>query len=211
MGRVIFWDVDTQRDFMEPGGALYVPGAEALVPNLERLTRHARTGAARMVASVCDHTETDAEISLTPDFARTFPPHCLRGTPGQEKIAATRPTRPLVIENRPYDRATLAALLAGHEGEIVIKKQRFDVFTNPATETLVDLLCPERVVVYGVAQEVCVDRAIVGLARRGWRVAFVKDAARAIDPEAAARCADEWRRLGVAFVTTRDVVEPVPG
>ena len=28
----IFWEVDVQRDFMLPGGNLYVPGAEKLVP-----------------------------------------------------------------------------------------------------------------------------------------------------------------------------------
>ncbi len=35
----IFWEVDVQRDFVLPGGNLYVPGAEKLLPNIRRLDR----------------------------------------------------------------------------------------------------------------------------------------------------------------------------
>ena len=35
---VIFWDVDTQHDFMDPDGKLYVQGAELIKPKLEQLT-----------------------------------------------------------------------------------------------------------------------------------------------------------------------------
>jgi nicotinamidase-related amidase len=38
----IFWEVDVQRDFMLPGGKLYVPGAENLLPNIRKLTDAAR-------------------------------------------------------------------------------------------------------------------------------------------------------------------------
>jgi nicotinamidase-related amidase len=34
MARVIFWDVDTQYDFMRADGKLYVPDAEHIIPNL---------------------------------------------------------------------------------------------------------------------------------------------------------------------------------
>lgn len=207
MARLVFWDVDTQRDFMEPSGRMYVPDAEGIVRNLQRLTRFIRARGGTLVASVCDHTESDAEISPTPDYRRTFPPHCLRGTPGQEKIAATRLRDPVVIENRPYAHGELAALLPERGGEVLIEKQQFDVFTNPATTTLVALLRPDPAVVYGVAQDVCVDRAIVGLAGAGCRLFFVEDAARSIDAEVAARCAAEWRRLGVVFTTTKAIVE----
>ena len=39
--RVIFWDVDTQYDFMKADGKLYVPDAEQLIPNLKKLTDYA--------------------------------------------------------------------------------------------------------------------------------------------------------------------------
>ena len=37
-----FFDIDTQIDFMLPQGKLYVPGAEAIIPNLSRLMACAR-------------------------------------------------------------------------------------------------------------------------------------------------------------------------
>src|SRR5437867_10288638 len=98
---VLFWDVDTQRDFMISTGKLYVPGAVEITGNLERLTRAARLNAIRIVATVDDHRLEDPEIALkNPDFRTTFPPHCLHGTPGQEKIPQTRPINPLHVENR---------------------------------------------------------------------------------------------------------------
>jgi nicotinamidase/pyrazinamidase len=161
MVRLVFWDVDTQRDFMEPDGALYVPRAETLKPQLERLTRYARERGITIVASVDDHQDTDLEISGSPDFRHTFPPHCLRGTPGQEKILATRLHHPVVLDNRPYEPDELARLLPAQSAEIVIRKQQFDVFSNPATKTLLSVLRPDTVAVYGVALDVCVDQTIL--------------------------------------------------
>ena len=35
--KIVFWEVDAQADFMLPGGKLYVPGAEKIIPNIQRL------------------------------------------------------------------------------------------------------------------------------------------------------------------------------
>ena len=207
MVRLIFWDVDTQRDFMEPDGALYVPQAEALTPQLERLTRYARERGITIVASMDDHEDSDPEISHSPDFRLTFPPHCLRGTAGREKIPPTQLHHPVVLENRPYEHNELARLLPAQGAEIIITKQQFDVFSNPATPTLLSVLRPDTVAVYGVALDVCVHQAILGLTGCVRRVLFVEDAARAIDQKAAERCTAHWLRLGVTFTTTHEIVE----
>ena len=89
MPRVIFWDVDTQYDFMKADGKLYVPEAEHVIPNLKRLTDYAHSHGIRIVASADDHVMSHAEISEQPDWKTTFPAHCLRGTPGQKKIPET--------------------------------------------------------------------------------------------------------------------------
>ena len=207
MTRPVFWDVDTQRDFMEPDGALYVPGAEAIVDNLRRLTDYARAHHITVVASVCDHAPGDAELSATPDFRTTFPPHCLHGSHGQEKIPVTRLDDAVVIENRAYADAELRALLPARGGGIVIRKQALDVFTNPATATVVRLLDPDPVVVYGVATEHCVDLAVMSLLRAGRRVYCVEDAVRPIDASAGARCAARWTRTGAVLLTTAAIVD----
>jgi nicotinamidase/pyrazinamidase len=206
MKRLVFWDVDTQRDFMEPDGALYVPGAEEIVDNLRRLTDHARGRQITVVASVDDHTPEDPEISVTPDFRATFPAHCLRGSRGQEKIPATRLDDPVVIENRTYADAELLALLPARGGAVVIKKQALDVLSNPATTPLIRLLDPDPVVVYGVAAEFCVNLAVAALLRAERRVYCVADAMRAVDPAAGARCAERWKQSGAVLTTTGAVL-----
>jgi nicotinamidase/pyrazinamidase len=203
----IFWDVDTQVDFMVPGGKLYVPDAAAITANLDRLTRHARERGIPRVASVDDHTLFDPEISDTPDFRETFPPHCLHGTDGQKKIPATAMASPVVVPNRPEDPDALRARLRGHRGEILIEKSRFDVFTNPNTGAVLDLLAPATIVVYGVAQDVCDAHAIRGfLERGGASVVFVEDAARPIDAGRGRELLEEWRRQGVRVIRTGDVL-----
>jgi nicotinamidase/pyrazinamidase len=203
----IFWDVDTQVDFMVPGGKLYVPDAAAITANLERLTRHARERGIPRVASVADHTPQDPAISDTPDFRDTFPPHCLHGTEGQKKIPATAMASAVVVPNRPEDPAALRARLRGHRGEILIEKSRFDVFTNPNTGTVLEALAPATIVVYGVAQDVCDAHAIRGfLERGGTEVVFVQDAARPIDAARGRELLAEWKRQGVRVVRTADVL-----
>ena len=88
----LLWDVDTQVDFIDANGKLAVPEAEARVPAMARLVEWARREGIPHVASADDHELTDPEISESPDYADTFPPHCLRGTRGADKIAATEQT-----------------------------------------------------------------------------------------------------------------------
>jgi nicotinamidase-related amidase len=95
----------------------------------------------------------------------------------------------------------------GHRGEIVIEKSRFDVFTNPNTDTVLEALAPDSIVVYGVAQDVCDAHAIRGFLERGRaRIVFVEDAARPIDAARGRDLVDKWRRRGVRVVRTDDVL-----
>src|SRR3954468_23952493 len=100
--RRILWDVDTQVDFMEPSGKLYVPNARDVAPAMERLVGAARAAGIVHVASADDHELTDPELSDSPDFGNTFPPHCLRGTRGAEKIMETKQRDPLPLSLVPY-------------------------------------------------------------------------------------------------------------
>src|SRR5437899_5190182 len=102
---VIFWDVDTQVDFMHQDGKLYVPDAESIIPNLKRLTDYAHAHGVRIVASADDHVPGHRELSATPDFRETFPLHCMRGTPGQKKIPETALRTPLVTNPKTVEPA----------------------------------------------------------------------------------------------------------
>ncbi len=198
--RPVLWDVDTQVDFMEPDGRLYVPGADATRDVMGRLVRAACEAGIVHVASADDHLATDTEISDAPDFVTTFPPHCMRGTPGAAKIPETAQAAPLVIES-----AAIATLISGHR-EFLLTKQSTDVFTNPNAAALLDFIAPSEVIVFGVATDVCDHAAIVGMRDRGWNVAFVEDAASGLSGERVAVCTAEWRERGVRFTTADQVI-----
>ena len=204
MNRVL-WDVDTQVDFMLPHGKLYVPGAEQTIPAMQRLVEAARAAGLVHVASADDHEITDPEISDEPDFRNTYPPHCLRGTVGAEKIAETKQADPLPLGELPIPPGLVPGLVDGKR-EVLVLKKNFNVFTNPNTDPLLTALDPDEVIVFGVATDVCDDAAILGLLQRGRRVRFVEDAARALDESLAAQLTAVWRERGVAFATVDEVV-----
>ena len=203
-GRIL-WDVDTQVDFMLPEGKLYVPGAEEVAPAMAQLVAAARDAHIVHVASADDHELTDPEISDEPDFQNTYPPHCLRGTPGAEKVQETKQSDPLPLSLVPFPPGLVPGLVEGRR-EILLLKKNFDVFTNPNADALLAALDPDEIIVFGVATDVCDDAAIRGFLRRGRRVRFVEDAARGLDEKRVAACTNEWRAGGVEFTTVADVV-----
>jgi nicotinamidase/pyrazinamidase len=203
--RVVLWDVDTQVDFMLPHGKLYVPGAEETAPAMGRLVAAAREAGVVHVASADDHELTDPEISDDPDWRNTYPPHCLRGTPGAEKIPETEQEDPLPLSLTPYPPGLVPGLVEGRR-ELLLLKKNFNVFTNPNTDSLLDALDPEEIVVFGVATDVCDDAAIRGFLQRGRRVRFVEDAARGLNEERVAACTVAWRERGVEFTTADEAV-----
>jgi nicotinamidase/pyrazinamidase len=173
---------------------------------MQRLVQAAREAGITHVASADDHELTDPEISDEPDFRNTYPPHCLRGTRGAEKIPETEQDDPLPLSFVPYPPGLLPDLLAGRR-EILFLKKNFNVFTNPNTEPALEALDPDELVVFGVATDVCDDAAIRGFLQRGRRVSFVEDAARGLDEERVEAVTKAWREAGVAFTTVDEVTK----
>jgi nicotinamidase/pyrazinamidase len=191
---------------MLPDGKLYVPGAEETIPAMQRLVAAARDAGIVHVASADDHELTDPEISVDPDFRNTYPPHCLRGTHGAQKIPETEQANPFPFSIVPYPPGMVPELVVDHR-EILLLKKNFNVFTNPNTEPLLDALDPEEIVVFGVATDVCDDAAILGFLLRGRRVVFVEDAARGLDEERVEAVKKVWRERGVEFAGADDVAQ----
>ncbi len=191
MKNIFFLDVDTQRDFMLSSGALYVPGAERIIPKLRRLFDFARKNEITILSSADAHVENDPEF-------QQFPPHCVQGTDGQRKLDETLLPRPLIIQNKPVDRNLLDAVRK-HQ-QIIVEKPSLDLFSNPVTERLLRVL-PPRAIVFGVTTEYCVKLACVGLRNRGVHTAVVSDAIRAITPKAEKTALEEMQKAGVEFIT----------
>ena len=196
----VLWDVDTQFDFVQPGGKLAVPDAPAAVPAMARLVAAARAAGVPHVASADDHELTDDEISDAPDYALTYPPHCLRGTRGAEKIAETQQEDPVPLALTEVPEHWLQGR------EFLLLKKHFDVFTNPNADRLLELLDPEEVILFGVATDVCNAAAIRGLLARGRTVTFVEEASRGLDDARTAEFLTEWRAGGVRFATADEAI-----
>jgi nicotinamidase/pyrazinamidase len=201
---VLLWDVDTQVDFVRSNGKLPVPDAETAVPAMERLVRWAKETGVTHLATADDHELTDPEISDEPDYETTFPPHCLRGTPGVAKIPETAQRDPLPLSLTPYPPGLVPALVRGRR-ELLVLKKTYSAFSNPNLEPLLEALDPDEVLVFGVATDVCNHAAIMGLLARGRKVAFVEDASRGLSEERVAAAVDRWRAGGVRFTSSIEV------
>jgi nicotinamidase/pyrazinamidase len=195
---IVFWEVDTQADFMLPGGKLYVPGAERLLPNIRRLTDAARQGRVFLVSHGCYHTPDDPEF-------KTFPPHCIKGTPGSAYVPEALTEKVFTVANNP------ASALPGNLDQyqqVHLEKQTLDIFESLHADELVKRIGDDKeFVVFGVVTEYCVRLAAKGLLERGRRVSVVKDAIETLKAEDGARTVAELQSLGAKFITTGQALE----
>jgi len=193
----ILWEVDVQRDFMLPGGKLYVPGAEKLLPNIRRLTDVARSGRVFLVSHGDFHANDD------PEFA-TFPPHCIKGTPGAELLPEALTEKVVRVTNE--EGANIPEDLFQYQ-QIVLEKQTLDIFQSRHADALLARLRRDaEFVVYGVVTEFCVNFAARGLLERGRRVALVADAIETLNRGDSERTIAELVRMGARVTTTQAVL-----
>jgi nicotinamidase/pyrazinamidase len=193
----IFWEVDVQGDFMLPGGHLYVPGAEKLLPNVRRLTDAARQGEVFLVSHGCFHTPDDPEFKI-------FPPHCVKGTAGAELVPEALTERVARVPNEPE--AKLPEDLSSYQ-QILLEKQTLNIFESRYADALVRKLGSRaEFVVFGVVTEYCVSFAAKGLLERGRRVAVVRDAIETLKQEDGQRTISELQALGARLTTTHQAL-----
>jgi nicotinamidase/pyrazinamidase len=190
--KTVFFDVDSQIDFLYPAGALYVPGAETIVGSIARLNRYAAEHGIVVISDMDSHAEDDPEF-------RSWPPHCVVGTAGQHKPAATLLEKRVVVPSAPCEPALQGAQ------QILLEKQTLDCFTNRNLAQMLAGLGAARYVVYGVVTEICVKFAAWGLLKTGRRVDLVTDAVRSLDRSAALEMQREFTAQG-GVLTTVDAV-----
>jgi nicotinamidase/pyrazinamidase len=189
-----FLDVDTQVDFIEPSGKLYARGAEAIKPNLARLVAFARAEKIPLISSVDAHAERDSELSQ-------YPPHCLRGTKGQEKLAETQSPRMTFVPS-----AATKTLPDPRTAHVVLEKQVFPVFGNANAAAVLAKAGADTFYVFGVVTEVCVKAAVLGLLERGYAVRVVADAIWPIEPANGEAAKKEMVAKGARLVTTDEAL-----
>lgn len=197
--KTVLWQVDLQRDFMLPGGALYVQGAERLLPNIRRLVDLARSRRAFLISSACQHAPNDPEFS-------EFPPHCLRGTPGAELLPEARAGKLYTVPNEHG--FTLTGDLLECE-QILFEKQNINVFTNPHVGATVDRFPRDtEFIVFGVVTEYCVQMAANGLLDRGRRTAVVVDAIETLNKDVGQRTLAQLAARGARLINADEICYP---
>ena len=190
--KTVFVDVDTQLDFMSPSGALYVPGAENILDKIAALNRLAGERAIFLISTMDAHSEND------PEFVK-WPPHCVAGTLGQRKPAATLLDRRAIISSKPGEYKVDEAQ------QLLLEKQHLDCFTNPNLAGILETIGADRYVVYGVVTEYCVNYAASGLLATGKRVEIVTDAVKGLDGAEAERTMRGFAAAGGFLIDTAAV------
>ncbi len=165
--------VDVQNDFADPEGGLYVQDGEEVVPVINEEIAAARAAGALVVYTQDWHPET------TPHFAKdggTWPVHCIAGTWGAELHPALE-----VVDDAPvvrkgvdggdgYSGFSVRDPVSGEESATELGRHLEEAGT-------------ERVVVAGLAGDVCVKETALDARERGYEVELPLPTTRMVELE----------------------------
>lgn len=205
MGK-IFWDVDTQYDFMKEDGALSVPGAEEIIPKLKEVNDYAKENNYKVLGSVDAHDKADEELERN---GGPFPAHCMRGSEGQKKIEATEPSEPLFVPSSEEISVESMEEHLSKGNEVYFEKQDYDVFTNRNLERFLSESDVDSAIVYGVTTEFCVKAAALGMNELGMDVYVLEDAVKSMDEEEGKVAVSEMKAKGIEFYPLEEAKEKV--
>lgn len=221
--RNVLIDVDTQHDFCDPTGALFVGGADKLSGAFRALTERAVAAGCPIVGSVDSHAfdawEFAGALEAGPNGERPgFPAHCVKGTAGWLKVPGTFAPRFRFVPNVRVSDDELRALVT-HQApqQILLEKEVYSLFANPNAGKVLDMVlgAPSeavRFIVYGVALDYCVRAAALGLvdylAERGrtGEVWLCADATASVVPAGGEAALAECVARGVRAVTTAEAL-----
>lgn len=234
----IGWIVDVQNDFMNPEGRLYVKnlkdpedeGAQKIYGALNTSVQWMQENCDALVFTGDWHGPEDEEISNTPDFLNTYPPHCmgrsedfgealgagLHPCVGPEFVMRSPILWRLPLDGNHLDGTGFGILFREYIKReetslpaIFIEKTKFDVFEgNQSTSDFLASLTEgesAEIFVCGVATDVCVKFAVDGLIARKHDVKIIMDAVYGLGITPPEELFGEWLDKGVGGVLTKDL------
>jgi nicotinamidase/pyrazinamidase len=184
--------VDVQNDFADPGGSLFVRGAEAVVGAVNREVDEAAAGGAVVVYTQDWHPESTAHFEKDGGI---WPVHCVGGTWG----AQLHPALHVVEHGETVRKGT-----GGEDGYSAFSVR--DPTSGEVRSTDLDRILArrgvERLVVVGLATDYCVKETALDAARRELPTTVVRDAVAAVDLSAGdgERALSEMTAAGVELV-----------
>ncbi|MET9422685.1 MULTISPECIES: isochorismatase family protein [unclassified Streptomyces] len=179
--------VDVQNDFCE-GGSLAVAGGADVAAAITDLIGHAQPGYRHVVATRDHHVEPGDHFSEHPDFARSWPPHCVAGTEGVGFHPNFAPVVASGAIAAVFDKGAYAAAYSGFEG------------TDENGTTLAEWLRARdvsEVDVVGIATDHCVRATALDAAREGFRTNVLLGLTAGVSADSTARAVEEMREAGV--------------
>ncbi|MEU8308650.1 nicotinamidase [Actinomadura sp. NPDC048955] len=185
MGKKALIIVDVQNDFCE-GGSLAVGGGAAVATAISEYVAAHRSEYAHIVATRDFHLDPGGHFSTEPDFADTWPPHCVIGTPG----ADFHPNLALAPIEAVFSKGRETAAYSGFEG-----------FSDDETP-LADWLAArgvDAVDVVGIATDHCVRATAVDAVRAGLRTTVLLDLTAGVGKATVDKALDELGQEGVVL------------
>ena len=145
--------VDMQNDFVKDGGSLVVPDAEGTIPAIQKLLSLARGSGMKVVFTQDTHSEEDPEWEI-------WPAHVNEGSWGWEIVDELKP----------------------REGELVIRKVRYDAFYGTHLDHFLNIWGAKTLILCGTVANICVHYTAASAALRWYDVVIPKDATSALHP-----------------------------
>jgi nicotinamidase/pyrazinamidase len=194
--KTAFFDVDTQNDFMDPQGALYVPGAEHIKSKVIALNNFAVQNGIMLISTEDAHAQDDPEF-------KDYPAHCVVGTKGQQKIAGSILSGAKVLENEGLVRLPEPW---NKYPQLIFQKDMVKVGKVPQVVRYLKSIPVEKIVVYGVFLEICVFHAVEGIFSVGKKPILVLDATKAMDEEEGRKVLAEVKKRGGRLMSTAEIL-----
>lgn len=178
--------VDVQNDFC-PGGALAVPGGDQVVPVLNGYIRIFQSGRSAIVATRDWHPDNHCSFN---SFGGTWPPHCIRNTPGAEFHPGLKLPKEAMIISKGTDPKTEA----------------YSGFQQTTLGAWLHFRKVETVFVGGLATDYCVKSTVLDALKAGFAAVYLPDASRGVNvkPEDSKRAEEEMLKAGAKKATRVD-------
>jgi nicotinamidase/pyrazinamidase len=184
--------VDVQNDFCE-GGSLPVAGGSEVAASITDLVAQCTAGYTHVVATRDHHIDPGGHFSATPDFATSWPVHCVAGTEGVGFHPNFAPTVTSGAIDAVFDKGAYSAAYSGFEG------------ANENGVSLADWLRERGVTevdVVGIATDHCVRATALDAAREGFTTRVLLDLTAGVGKESTDAALLQLRQAGVTLTGT---------
>jgi nicotinamidase/pyrazinamidase len=184
--------VDLQNDFC-PGGALAVPGGDAVVPVVNRYLSGFGSAGAPVFLSRDWHPAVTQHFQA---YGGVWPPHCVQGTRGAEFHPGLAPPAEAIVVSKGMD----------PDQDAYSAVQAKDAEGQPFPAVL-EREGVRRLYVGGLATDYCVRATALDAVRAGLEVVVLTDAIGAVDlqPGDGTRALEEMQAAGARLATLKEL------